>query len=882
MDKISPEALPQATAGSATTVQPVDQTFRMNGRSRDIANQPPKDALFQDGRDFSTSIFHSLPQHIAVLDEHGVIIAVNQAWEDFARDNHAPGHLLKSVGTNYLDICKSASAYDFGAEALVAMAGIQAVLAGHQTEFSLEYPCHSPSEQRWFIMHVTPLRGSFAGGVVVHENITSRKLAELAANESEARFSAFFEHAMLGMATTSPEKGWLLVNPALCAILGYPQEELVKKTWAELTHPDDLAVDVANFERLLRDEADDYVLEKRFIRPSGEIVHTFIAARAIRRADRSIAFFAAIVQEITERKKAEEQIRRAHQLTQQFIDHLPGTAFVKDENLRVLMANQGFQAILGIDPATIIGKKNTEIFPGDFGKKLDEDDRRILENGQAVVLQEEFDGRYFETSKFPMEGESGHQLLGGITVEITERQKYFERQNALLKISELGGTLPETEFIERGLEMLERLTNSQIGFAHFVNDDQETIELLTWTNSTLKGCHAVHDSHYPIKAAGIWADCVRKKQTVVFNDYPGYHAKKGLPDGHFPLQRLISVPIIEEGKVRVILGVGNKKTDYDDYDCMTAQLLGNDLWRIIRRMRAEALLKQNLTELTRLNARLDEINNKLLHTEKLAAIGQLAAGVAHEINNPISYVSSNLNSLLGYMNDLLAISSAYDDVEKRLRASMPDVFSQVQTLKADADYSFIIKDVFHLLDESREGLERVRKIVDDLKSFSRAGATGWQHSCLHDGLESTLNIVWHEIKYKAEIERDYGDLPDVYCIPSQINQVFMNLLTNAAQAIEKHGKIVLRSRQEDQFVWIEVEDDGSGISTEVIDHIFEPFYTTKDVGKGTGLGLSLSWGIVQRHHGKIEVRSTLGRGSTFRVTLPIKPPFDDSLNEIPS
>ena len=864
MDRISPRELPSSSAGSATAPSPLDQAACINGW------------------DFSASILHPVPQHIAVLDEHGVIITVNQAWQDFARDNHAPGHPLKSVGMNYFDICKSASAYDFGAEALVAMAGIQAVLAGHQAEFSLEYPCHSPSEQRWFIMHVTPLRGSFAGVVVVHENITSRKLAELTVYESEARFSAFFEHAMVGMATTSLEKGWLLVNPALCAILGYSQKDLVKKTWAELTHPDDLAVDVANFERLLRDEADDYVLEKRFVRSDGSIVNAFIAARAIRRADRSIAFFAAIVQDISERKKADEQIRRAHRLTQQFIDHLPGTAFVKDDNLRVLMANRGFQTILGIDPETMLGKSNTELFPGDFGKKLDKDDRRILEHGQGVVIQEEFEGRYFESSKFTIEGEAGHRLLGGVTVEITQRQKEFERQKALLKISELGGMLPEAEFIERGLEMLERLTSSQIGFAHFVNDDQESIELLTWTHSTLKGCNAVHDSHYPIKVAGIWADCVRKKKTVVFNDYPGYHAKKGLPDGHAPLQRLISVPVTEEGKVRVILGVGNKKTDYDDYDCMTAQLLGNDLWRIIRRMRAEALLKRNLEELTRLNARLDETNNKLLHTEKLASIGQLAAGVAHEINNPISYVSSNLNSLLGYMNDLLAISTAYDDVEKRLSASIPDVFSQALQLKAEADYSFIIKDVFHLLEESREGLERVRKIVEDLKTFSRVGGTGWQHCNLHDGLESTLNIVWHEIKYKAEIERDYGDLPDVYCIPSQINQVFMNLLTNAAQAIEKHGKIVLRSRGEEQTVWFEVEDDGPGIAPEVIDHIFEPFYTTKDVGKGTGLGLSLSWGIVQRHHGKIEVRSRLGHGSTFRVTLPIKPPFDDSLNEIPS
>jgi len=158
-----------------------------------------------------------------------------------------------------------------------------------------------------------------------------------------------------------------------------------------------------------------------------------------------------------------------------------------------------------------------------------------------------------------------------------------------------------------------------------------------------------------------------------------------------------------------------------------------------------------------------------------------------------------------------------------------------------------------------------------LKDFSRVGETGWQRVDLHDGLESTLNIVWNEIKYKAEVDRDYGDLPEVHCIPSQINQVFMNLLTNAAQAIEGHGHIVLRSRREGNSVWFEVQDDGAGIRPEDIGRVFEPFYTTKPVGKGTGLGLSLSWGIVQRHRGKIEVHSEPSQGTTFRVTLPIDP-----------
>ena len=156
-----------------------------------------------------------------------------------------------------------------------------------------------------------------------------------------------------------------------------------------------------------------------------------------------------------------------------------------------------------------------------------------------------------------IEGEDGIRLLGGITLEVTERQKFIERQKGQLEISELGGVLHEKEFLSRGLEIIERLTRSQIGFLHFVNEDQQSIELVTWTAGALKGCTASHDQHYPVSSAGIWADCARQKDIVVFNDYAAHKEKKGLPEGHTKLTRLISVPVIEEGKVRMILGVGN-------------------------------------------------------------------------------------------------------------------------------------------------------------------------------------------------------------------------------------------------------------------------------------------------------------------------------------
>jgi signal transduction histidine kinase len=185
------------------------------------------------------------------------------------------------------------------------------------------------------------------------------------------------------------------------------------------------------------------------------------------------------------------------------------------------------------------------------------------------------------------------------------------------------------------------------------------------------------------------------------------------------------------------------------------------------------------------------------------------------------------------------------------------------------------EDIFSLLGESKDGLGRVRKIVQDLKSFSRVGEQEWQEADLHQGLDSTLNIVWNELKYKCKVVKEYGDIPHVYCLISQINQVFMNLLVNASHAIETQGTITIRTRQTDEnWVCVEVGDTGKGIAPEHITRIFEPFFTTKPVGMGTGLGLSLSYGIVQRHGGRIEVDSQIGIGSNFRLLLPIRPPAD--------
>lgn len=278
-------------------------------------------------------------------------------------------------------------------------------------------------------------------------------------------------------------------------------------------------------------------------------------------------------------------------------------------------------------------------------------------------------------------------------------------------------------------------------------------------------------------------------------------------------------------------------------------------------------LKQEKAAQQELIKRLEDAQGQLLQSEKMASVGQLAAGVAHEINNPIGFVNSNLGSLKGQVESLLGLISAYEEAEHAIE-DQPDLLASLQQAKIAADLAFLRDDILDLINESLDGVQRVKKIVENLRDFSRIDTSEWHYANLEQGLESTLNIVWNEVKYKAEVKREYAGLPDVECIAAQINQVFMNLLVNAAHAIVERGTITLRTGFDEQEVWVEVEDTGCGIKAENITRVFEPFFTTKPVGKGTGLGLSLAYGIVQRHRGRLEVRSEVDLGTTFRLTLP--------------
>ena len=296
-------------------------------------------------------------------------------------------------------------------------------------------------------------------------------------------------------------------------------------------------------------------------------------------------------------------------------------------------------------------------------------------------------------------------------------------------------------------------------------------------------------------------------------------------------------------------------------------------------------IRQKHQQLSEAHYEIQQTQAHLLQSEKMAGLGQVAAGVAHEINNPVGFVLSNIQTLEQYMSFFKTLIHEYKTlvVAKNDESAATEILSRIDQICQQEDLDFVLDDTQELINESIDGVNRVKDIVLNLKTFSHPGNDNRQPADLNELIDATLKIIWNELKYKVTIEKDYADgLPPVMCSPGQISQVFMNLMVNAGHAIEEHGTIRLHTRLEGEQLIATVSDTGCGIAQENLETIFQPFFTTKEAGKGTGLGLSLSYGIVEQHGGEMKVSSEQGKGTTFTVVLPLTVTSEQETSETTS
>ncbi len=462
---------------------------------------------------------------------------------------------------------------------------------------------------------------------------------------------------------------------------------------------------------------------------------------------------------------------------------------------------------------------------------------------------------------------SNRSLVYDIVHDVTLRNRLETVSQMRIRLLEMAKHRSVEALLQSTIDEVEWLTESSLGFGFLMEDDQASFSHESYSSKTmLRMCNVQkRDALFPLSKAGVWADAVRERRGLIHNNYPSLNHRKGMPKGHVVLQRELVVPVIRNGKIMAILGVGNKPFDYDENELTWASTLADQAWDIIESKINEEKEKK--------------LHSQLQHSMKMEMIGQLAAGVAHEINNPLNFIILNEYNLHDDFTDLRELMGYYRRLIDKVEG-IPLFAEEVGLLRAkerELDVDDLLKSIPETLEKSKNGVERIKSITHSMRNYSYKNSQEQLTSLdLNKAIHEALVIAKSEYLYIATIALELKELPPLLCNSSQINQVILNLIINATHAIESQkrsspGQIEIKTWATAEQIFCSVTDDGPGLREEIKPRIFEPFLTTKDPGKGTGLGLSISYDIiVKKHHGTIAVDSQFGGGVTVTFSLPVQ------------
>jgi PAS domain S-box-containing protein len=654
--------------------------------------------------------------------------------------------------------------------------------------------------------------------LVIVKDIEDKKRAQEGLARSEELFRKYFELGLVGMAVTSPEKRWVHVNDRICEMLGYTREELVQTTWAALTYPEDLDPDLAQFNLMLAGEIEGYSLDKRFVRKDGESVYTTLSVTCIRKPDGTVDHVISHLHDISERKLAEEALRKSEQLLRQVLDTIPVRLFWKDAESVYLGCNRLFALDSGLQsPEELVGKTDFDMAWREQAQNFRADDRYAMECGAPKIAYEapkttaEGLQMWVRGSKVPLLDPDG-RIKGvlGTYEDITENKKAYEENLHLRRY-------------------VENIINSMPSL--LVGVDRE--------------CRVTQWNPAAENMTGVSAGEARGKMLSDIMPMFGKQLEK-------VRQAMVDRVVQSEHKVSRSTDRG---TIYEDVTVYP--LASNGVEGAVIRL-------DDVTE----RVRMEEM---MIQTEKMMSVGGLAAGMAHEINNPLGVImQATQNILLRLSPKLRANVRAADE------CGLP--FEALQRYLDRREIPTFLEDI-------RSSGQRAADVVSNMLSFSRKSEKGGSSESLSELLDRTLALAASDYDLKKkhdfrqiEIIRRYdSNTPKVLCEAAKIQQVFLNVLRNGAEAMQetramgREPRFILRVSPEGEMVRVEITDNGPGMAESVRRRVFEPFFTTKAPGVGTGLGMSVSYFIISDdHRGTMEVESSPGDGARFIIRLPVK------------
>ena len=671
------------------------------------------------------------------------------------------------------------------------------------------------------------------------DNITERKLAEATMLRNEARFRKLFESHSAVKMLLDPDTGNIIdANFAAAEFYGWSIDELRQMRIQQINSITDLEV-TKNLEKSRTSKQNRFLCQHR--KADGSFCDVDVFSNKIELDGKDILY--VIIHDVTERKKTEEALLESEsRFRKLFQDHSACMMVIDPDTGRISDANSAAASFYGWSIEELCRMHIQEInilSPEEVKEEMEKS--RSLQQNYFSFRHRRANGSIRDVDVFSNRVDiAGKFFLYSIIHDVTERKRYEFLISFRLRILQMAETSSVEELLQTTLDEAERLTQSAIGFVFFVPKDQMSLSLQVCSTNTLKRMPFVEGmgKHCQLESAGIWADAVRERRSVIHNDYSATDHRKGLPEGHVEVKRELVVPVIRDDRIVAIMGIGNKPGDYDENDVNWVNILANLTWDIVAKKVAEE--------------EREKIQHQFQHAQKMEMVGQLAAGIAHEINNPLNFITINFAQIRELTSDLQAILKEYQEVTRKLEDGTfsPLDLQKLHQREAELALNTLVNDIPDILIESQRGFERISAIINSMRNLSyRYAMDRTIPFDINKAIMNTLVITSHEYSSIADIKTTLGELPLVHCNPEQISQVLLNLIINSVHAIQSqsrssNGTIIIRTWFDSNNVYCSITDNGPGIPEAIRKDIFNPFFTTKSPGKGTGLGLSVAWDVI--------------------------------------